>query len=145
MKLSQVERSALGLQEPSLNAAAVTERDKSLYGEWTPPKRRKRRGRSGRAVCKKYVNGEWVTVQAKPKPKARKATVTCKPAPQRVTVRHYAYTLKSDGDDHWSSKGELTHCGTMPPADLAAWVWSEVGGACLPTVTVASVELIRTT
>ena len=139
MKLSQVERFALGLQEPSLNAAAVTERDKSLYGEWTPPKRRKRRGRSGRAVCKKYVNGEWVTVQAKPKPKARKATVTCKPAPPRVTVRHYAYTLSHGG------KGTLTHCGTVPPADLAAWVWSEVGGACLPTVTVASVELIRTT
>lgn len=81
MKLQHAERSALGMQQPSLNHKATINRDKGLYGEWQPAKRRRRRGRSGKAQAYKLdpVTGQRMHEIVPPKPERKKAAASCKP------------------------------------------------------------------
>ena len=136
MNIQHAERRALGMQASSVNHKATQNRDWAMNPRDLATSRRPRRGSSGKATHKVWNGTEWMEV-VPPTRSQSKRTQACKPAPPKVTIWHYAYVLSGGG------KGTLTFTGEVPPTDLAAWVWSEVGGACAPTVTVKNVALIN--
>ena len=136
MNIQHAERRALGMQASSLHDKAMQNRDWAMNPRDLATGRRPRRGSSGKATHKVWNGTEWMEV-VPPTRDQSKQTKACKPAPPKVSMWHYAYVLSHGG------KGTLTFTGEVPPTDLAAWVWSEVGGACAPTVTVKNVALIN--
>ena len=142
MNIQHAERTALGMQASSIHDKAMQNRDWAMNPRDLATGRRPRRGSRGKAKHKVWNGTEWMEV-VPPTRDQSKRTKACKPAPPKVSMWHYAYVLGSESDDNWSSQGTLTFTGEAPPTDLAAWVWSEVGGACAPTVTVKNVALIN--